>query len=138
MRPLYHAKADRLCTKADKIESAGKGRLAQLAERAPKQYELFRRSVAHVVMGLGSDTDEDTNKRIADYGAISDERILSAIATVMRQDAFSHRDLQTIDGRLANGMLTMAMGASTGCNTVYGSTPPNNPHHILPVFVVIV
>jgi pyruvate-ferredoxin/flavodoxin oxidoreductase len=22
----------------------------------------------------------------------------------------------------------MAMGAHTGCNTVYGSTPPNNPH----------
>ncbi len=33
-----------------------------------------------------------------------------------------------IDGRLANGMSVMAMGAHTGCNTVYGSTPPNNPH----------
>ena len=22
----------------------------------------------------------------------------------------------------------MMMGASTGCNTVYGSTPPSNPH----------
>ena len=25
-------------------------------------------------------------------------------------------------------MSTMFMGASTGCNTVYGSTPPSNPH----------
>ena len=25
-------------------------------------------------------------------------------------------------------MSVMAMGAHTGCNTVYGSTPPNNPH----------
>jgi pyruvate-ferredoxin/flavodoxin oxidoreductase len=46
----------------------------------------------------------------------------------MRQDAFNHKDLQAIDGRLANGMSVMAMAAHTGCNTVYGSTPPNNPH----------
>ena len=46
----------------------------------------------------------------------------------MRQEAFNHRDLQPIDGRLANGMSVMAMAAHTGCNTVYGSTPPNNPH----------
>src|SRR5678809_804867 len=25
-------------------------------------------------------------------------------------------------------MSVMFMGASTGCNTVYGSTPPTNPH----------
>jgi pyruvate-ferredoxin/flavodoxin oxidoreductase len=25
-------------------------------------------------------------------------------------------------------MCVMAMTAHTGCNTVYGSTPPNNPH----------
>jgi len=31
-------------------------------------------------------------------------------------------------GRRANGMSVMMMGASTGCNTVYGSTPPSNPH----------
>jgi len=47
---------------------------------------------------------------------------------VLRQDAFNHRDLQAIDGRRANGMSVMMMGASTGCNTVYGSTPPANPH----------
>jgi pyruvate-ferredoxin/flavodoxin oxidoreductase len=33
-----------------------------------------------------------------------------------------------VDGRQANGMSVMFMGASTGCNTVYGSTPPSNPH----------
>ncbi len=46
----------------------------------------------------------------------------------MTQDAFNHGDLQAVDGRLANGMSVMAMAAHTGCNTVYGSTPPNNPH----------
>jgi pyruvate-ferredoxin/flavodoxin oxidoreductase len=29
---------------------------------------------------------------------------------------------------MANGQSVMFMGASTGCNTVYGSTPPSNPH----------
>jgi pyruvate-ferredoxin/flavodoxin oxidoreductase len=47
---------------------------------------------------------------------------------VLRQDAFNHKELQAIDGRQANGMSVMMMGASTGCNTVYGSTPPANPH----------
>jgi pyruvate-ferredoxin/flavodoxin oxidoreductase len=46
----------------------------------------------------------------------------------MRHEAFNHRDLQPVDGRLGNGMSVMAMAAHTGCNTVYGSTPPNNPH----------
>jgi pyruvate-ferredoxin/flavodoxin oxidoreductase len=46
----------------------------------------------------------------------------------MRQEAFNHKNLQPVDGRLANGMSVMAMAAHTGCNTVYGSTPPNNPH----------
>jgi pyruvate-ferredoxin/flavodoxin oxidoreductase len=47
---------------------------------------------------------------------------------VLRQEAFNHKNLQAVDGRLANGMSVMAMAAHTGCNTVYGSTPPNNPH----------
>jgi pyruvate-ferredoxin/flavodoxin oxidoreductase len=81
---------------------------------------------------LGGEDDDDTAKRIADYeakhGAITDEQLIGGIVAVMRQDAFNHRDLQSIDGRRANGMSVMFMGASTGCNTVYGSTPPGNPH----------
>src|SRR5205823_6008181 len=61
-------------------------------------------------------------------GPITDEEIIKGIAVVMRQDAFNHKDLQSVDGRRANGMSVMMMGASTGCNTVYGSTPPSNPH----------
>jgi pyruvate-ferredoxin/flavodoxin oxidoreductase len=38
--------------------------------------------------------------------------------------------LQAVDGRRPNGMSVMMMGASTGCNTVYGSTPPANPHPV--------
>ncbi len=81
-----------------------------------------------MLMGLGGEDDKDTRARMAAHGAISDRDIIDAITAVMRQEAFNHKNLQPIDGRLANGMSVMAMAAHTGCNTVYGSTPPNNPH----------
>ena len=103
-----------------------------LKQRDEAEYHLYRKAVAHIIMGLGGEDDDDTAKRIADYeakhGALTDEQIVNAVVAVMRQDAFNHRDLQSIDGRRANGMSVMFMGASTGCNTVYGSTPPSNPH----------
>lgn len=128
MRPLYHAKADRLTAKATQIEAEGVDRLKQLANQDPEQYAFFRRTVANVILGLGGETDEDTDSRIAKHGELNDEELMRAIADVMRQDAFNHKELQAVEGRLANGMSVMAMGACTGCNTVYGSTPPNNPH----------
>ncbi len=128
MRPLFHAKADRLVDKADRLVSEGAELLAQLAQRDPKQHERFRRTVAHCVMGLGGEDDKDTQHRLDQHGDITDRDLIDALVVVMRQDAFNHKDLQAIDGRLSNGMAVMAMGACTGCNTVYGSTPPNNPH----------
>ena len=83
-------------------------------------------------MGLGGEEDADTKARIAayeaDHGAITDAQLVEAIAAVLLTEAFNHKNLQPVDGRLANGMSVMAMAAHTGCNTVYGSTPPNNPH----------
>jgi len=128
MRPIYHAKADRLSAKAAELEQIGVLKLGALRQRNPDEYALFRQAVAHIVMGLGGEDDADTKARIAHHGDISDREIVSAICAVMRQEAFNHRGLQAVDGRLANGMCVMAMTAHTGCNTVYGSTPPNNPH----------
>ncbi|MFO1486939.1 MAG: 2-oxoacid:acceptor oxidoreductase family protein [Verrucomicrobiota bacterium] len=132
MRPLYHKKADRLRGKATRLENEGVAKLQSLKSADAAEYQLFRKAVAHVIMGLGGENDKDTAKRIADYeakhGAITDDQLVKAIAAVMRQDAFNHKELQSIDGRNANGMSVMFMGASTGCNTVYGSTPPSNPH----------
>jgi pyruvate-ferredoxin/flavodoxin oxidoreductase len=128
MRPLYHKKADRLRAKADRLAQEGLAKLRAIKERNETEYQLFRRSVAHIIMGLGGENDKDTAKRIEAHGPISDEEIINALITVLRQDAFNHRDLQALDGRQANGMSVMFMGASTGCNTVYGSTPPSNPH----------
>jgi pyruvate-ferredoxin/flavodoxin oxidoreductase len=128
MRPLYHKKADRLRAKATRLEAEGHAKLEALKKRSDAEYQLFRRSIAHIIMGLGGEDDEDTTRRIEAHGAISDSELVQGLIAVMRQDAFNHRDLQALDGRQANGMSVMFMGASTGCNTVYGSTPPSNPH----------
>jgi len=128
MRPLFHAKADRLRATADVLDRHGVQRLADLKARSQAEYDLFRQAVAHLLMGLGGEDDKDTRARMAEHGEISDRDIVDALTAVMRQEAFNHKNLQAIDGRLPNGMSVMAMAAHTGCNTVYGSTPPNNPH----------
>ena len=103
-------------------------KLASLQQRSPEEYDLLRQAVAHLILGLGGEDGRDTKERIAQNGPISDQAIVDALTSVLRQEAFNHKHLQAIDGRLANGMCVMAMTAHTGCNTVYGSTPPNNPH----------
>jgi pyruvate-ferredoxin/flavodoxin oxidoreductase len=128
MRPIFHTKADRLDASANEIEKSGPAKLGQLAKSSPEEYARFRRAVAHMVMGFGGESDEDMDQRLADRGEISDADIIGALAAVMREDARRHRDIRAVEGRLANGMAVMAMGAHTGCNSVYGSTPPNNPH----------
>jgi pyruvate-ferredoxin/flavodoxin oxidoreductase len=128
MRPVYHAKADRFVAKAVQLEQAGTRKLAELKERSQAEYDLFRQTVAHLLMGLGGEDEKDTHARIAAHGPITDADIVAALSAVLRQEAFNHKQLQSVDGRLANGQSVMAMAAHTGCNTVYGSTPPNNPH----------
>ena len=128
MRPIYHRKAERLADKAGKMAETGLSRLQALKAKNPAEHALFVKAVAHLLMGLGGETDADTDVRLAAHGPISDKEVVEALAAVLRQDAANHREIQAVDGRLANGMAVMAMGAHTGCNTVFGSTPPNNPH----------
>jgi pyruvate-ferredoxin/flavodoxin oxidoreductase len=132
MRPVFHAKSDRLVAKAGQLEKIGPAKLAALKESNPAEYARFRQAIAHLIMGLGGEEDLDTKARIAAYetehGVINDAQLIEAIVAVLLTEAFNHKNLQPVDGRLANGMSVMAMAAHTGCNTVYGSTPPNNPH----------
>jgi pyruvate-ferredoxin/flavodoxin oxidoreductase len=132
MRPVFHAKSDRFVAKAGELEKNGAARLTTLKETNPQEYARMRQAIAHLIMGLGGEDDKDTQARIAAYesehGAITDAQLVEAIAAVLLTEAFNHKNLQPIDGRLANGMSVMAMAAHTGCNTVYGSTAPNNPH----------
>lgn len=132
MRPVYHAKSDRFIAKAGELEKTGTAKLAAIKESCPEDYARLRQAIAHLVMSLGGEDTTDTTARIAAYeaehGAITDAQLVEAIAAVLLTEAFNHKNLQPIDGRLANGMSVMAMAAHTGCNTVYGSTAPNNPH----------
>jgi len=132
MRPLYHAKSERFVSKAGDLEKTGAARLAALKAADEEGYTRLRQAIAHLVMGLGGENTADTQSRIAEYekdhGEITDAQLVEAIAAVLLTEAFNHKNLQPIDGRLANGMSVMAMAAHTGCNTVYGSTAPNNPH----------
>jgi pyruvate-ferredoxin/flavodoxin oxidoreductase len=132
MRPVYHAKSDRFVAKASDLEKHGATKLGALKESNPEEYARVRQAIAHLVMGLGGEDDKDTKARIAKYeaehGQITDAQLVEAIAAVLLTEAFNHKNLQPVDGRLANGMSVMAMAAHTGCNTVYGSTSPNNPH----------
>ena len=128
MRPVFHKKADRLTQKLALLKQDGINLLEKLAEEDPNSYGTWKRTVSHVIMGLGGDSTEDTKIRHDEHGEISDAEAIEAICLVLEREAFNHKSLQSLDGRLANGMSVMAMGAHTGCNTVYGSTPPNNPH----------
>ena len=132
MRPVFHAKSDRFVARAGELEKTGVAKLAALKAGNPAEYALLRQAVLHLVMGLGGEDGKDTKARIAAYegehGAVTDAQLVEAIAAVLLTEAFNHKNLQPVDGRLANGMSVMAMAAHTGCNTVYGSTAPNNPH----------
>ncbi len=132
MRPVFHAKSDRFVAKAGQLEKNGVARLEALKQSNPGEYALLRQAIAHLVLGLGGEDVKDTKARIAAYeaenGVITDAQLVEAMAAVLLTEAFNHKSLQPIDGRLANGMSVMAMAAHTGCNTVYGSTSPNNPH----------
>jgi pyruvate-ferredoxin/flavodoxin oxidoreductase len=132
MRPVFHAKSDRFLAKAGELEKNGVARFAKLQATSPAEYALLRQAIAHLVMGLGGEDEKDTKARIAAYeaanGLLTDAQLVEAIAAVLLTEAFNHKNLQAVDGRLANGMSVMAMSAHTGCNTVYGSTAPNNPH----------
>ena len=127
MRPIYHRHAARLSDKADQLERIGVARLDTIRAGDAAQWALLQQTVAHAIMGLGGESEEDTRLRMK-HAELSPQALVDALVAVMRQEAYNRRDLETLEGRLANGMSVMAMGASTGCNTVYGSTPPNNPH----------
>jgi len=128
MRPMYHRKADRFNKKADLLEDVGLTNFTTLKEKDPESYKIFRRSILHLIMGMGAENTKVTDQMIEKEFDGDDQDVINALVLVLRQEAFNHKSLQAIEGRFPNGMTAMAMTANTGCNTVYGSTSPNNPH----------
>ena len=128
MRPIFHRKAARLHEKASSLEKNGLKMMETLKAKDDKTYSLFRKTVLHILMGYGTEDSKETDKRIAENFKGTDSDIINALVAVLRTDAVNHVSLQAIEGLAPNGMAAMAMAAHTGCNTVFGSTPPNNPH----------
>ncbi|MEE9117640.1 MAG: thiamine pyrophosphate-dependent enzyme, partial [Calditrichia bacterium] len=127
MRPIFHSKADRMFTKAEKLEKTGLDTLKNMKAKDEESYRVFKKAILHLLMGYGGENSKDTESNISEFKG-TDQDIINAMVMVLNQDAHNHRNLQAIEGMAHNGMSIMAMTANTGCNTVYGSTPPNNPH----------
>ncbi len=110
MRPIYHRKADRLRAKADAARERGAGEACGAAgAREPEEYELYRKTFAHVDRRAWAARTTTTPPSASPttrpkHGPITDEQIVGGLAAVLRQDAFNHKDLQSVDGRRANGM----------------------------------
>ena len=129
MRPLYHAKADRFRAKADELEQEGVAE-ARGAEGAQpggiRPAPPGRRAPAHGPRRRGRRGHQGAHRRARRRSPTRTSSARSRRSCARRRS--TTRTSRPIDGRLANGMSVMAMAAHTGCNTVYGSTPPNNPH----------
>jgi pyruvate-ferredoxin/flavodoxin oxidoreductase len=128
LRPLFDRRVKRTLEKAERLSAEGTVQLRALAEEDKAGYQNLRIAIAHIILGLGGENDSDTEMRVEAATPFDDQAMLDSVCAVLRQDARDHQAWQSIDGKLENGMAVMAMGAHTGCNTVYGSTPPNNPH----------
>lgn len=128
MRPLFAKKALRLYDKAAQLNSRGVNALALLKRDDEKAYSLLRKTILHAVMGLGAEDAKAVDKRIQEEFKGDDASLIEALVNTMNADADNHSKIKTIEGLAPNGMSVMAMTAHTGCNTVFGSTPPNNPH----------
>jgi pyruvate-ferredoxin/flavodoxin oxidoreductase len=128
MRPVYHRKAERLHGKAARLQQEGVKLLESLRTTDEAGYTNFRRTILHVLMDYGTEDAKTTEKNIAAHFKGGDTELINALAAVMQTDAANHVNLQTLEGMAPNGMSVMAMTAHTGCNTVFGSTPPANPH----------
>ena len=128
MRPIFHSKAKRLREKAGLLEKEGLKNLEALKKSDSDAYKAFRKSVLHILMGYGAEGSKESDARIAAEFKGGDKELIDGIVAVLRTDAYNHDQVQMLEGMTPNGMSAMAMTAHTGCNTVYGSTPPNNPH----------
>ncbi len=128
MRPVWDKKVKRAYALAAKIRANGISALNSIKEQNPEAYESFKISMQHLIMGIGADSLEETKKRIAQEFKGNDTNLIEALALVLETDGNNHRKHQIIDGN-HDGMTVMGMTASTGCNTVYGSTHPSNPHN---------
>lgn len=128
MRPIFHKKAERLRGKMNYLLENGQEALNKLKQRDEKAYNIFRRTVLHTLMGYGAESGEASDARIEAEFKGGDTEVIQGLLNALNYDADKHDTAQAIEHWEPKGMSVMAMTAHTGCNSVFGSTPPNNPH----------
>ncbi len=128
MRPVFHKKAKRLRDKLTILMEKGVDALSELKAKDEQAYKIFRRTILHTLMGYGAENAAATDARIEAEFRGDDGDLIQGLIDAISHDANKHDKVQTIEHWEPNGMSVMAMTAHTGCNSVYGSTPPNNPH----------
>ncbi len=128
MRPIFHKKAERLRGKMSFLLENGQEALAKLKQRDENAYNIFRRTILHTLMGYGAENAAATDARIEAEFKGGDTEVIQGLLNALNLDADKHDTAQAIEHWDPKGMSVMAMTAHTGCNSVYGSTPPNNPH----------
>jgi len=127
MRPTFREKAGRLEKCIRDIKFNGVACLDEIQEKSPLSYKNILYSICHLIMDLGAEDLASSQARIEKEFTGDNHDLIQALILVMQTDANNHKDFHIIEGKF-QGMAAMGMTASTGCNTVYGSTHPANPH----------
>lgn len=127
MRPVFNHKAARLLALSLKIKENGESALKAIKTKDIDTYNNVKMAIGHLIMGLGGESLEDTQERFEQESDLSDSEMMAALTLVLEVDGYNHQKFKIIDGK-SYGMSVMGMTANTGCNTVYGSTHPSNPH----------
>lgn len=126
MRPVFDNKSSRLTSLAAKVKLEGAAKLENLKSTNAEAYKEFRLTLVHLLMGKGGDNKAEAEKHAAEFKG-TDSELIAALEMVLATEGMNHRKLHKVEGNF-EGMSVMGMTASTGCNTVYSSSHPANPH----------
>lgn len=127
MKPVFKRKSERLEELVNTLKSGGVKALDGIQEKSPESYESIKATICHIILGLGASTVAESQVRMKDEFKGTNKDLIEALTLVLDTDSKNHKEFKMIDGKF-QGMNAMGMTASTGCNTVYGSTHPSNPH----------
>jgi pyruvate-ferredoxin/flavodoxin oxidoreductase len=127
MRPIFKTKAQRLENLAEALKNNGVAALDKIQKDTPETFANIKLAICHTIMGLGAENTKSSMERIEANFKGTNADLIDALKVVIETDSINHQQFKVIDGKF-QGMNAMGMTASTGCNTVYGSTHPSNPH----------
>lgn len=127
MRPVFRAKSKRLQDKIKKLRDKGVKNLTQMQNENKECYQNLMIAFFHFIFNQGKESTSATIKSFNTNFVSSSDELIERLINVLEFDEKRHRDIEIIEGEHF-GMSVMGMTASTGCNTVYGSTHPSNPH----------